>query len=164
MLRLRKLTLKVAIIASLVFAAILFMFAYLMVRSVLFLITDYAWYEKIVAFLLLCAEGFILVHGLGYFSYILHVFTHPTAVAGITTPIPPLKSFPPVAIIVSSFREPLPVVEDTLTCFYNLTYPNKHLFFLDDTRYDLPKDDPQLMARYREQIDDLCQRLGNGRN
>jgi len=160
MLRLRKLSPKVAVIASLVFVAILFMFAYLMVRSVLFLIADYHWYEKIVAFLLLCAEGFILVHGLGYFFDILHVLTHPTAVAGITGPIPPLKSYPPVAIIVSSFREPLPVVEDTLTCFYNLTYPNKYLFFLDDTRYDLPKDDPQVMARYRGQIDDLCQRLG----
>ena len=122
------------------------MFSYLMVRAILFIIADYHWYEKIVAFLLLCAEGFLLVHGLGYFFYILHVLTHPAATAGIAGPIPPLKSYPPVAIIVSSFKEPLAVVEDTLTCFYNLTYPNKNLFFLDDTRYDLPRDDPREMA------------------
>ncbi|MDD3581392.1 MAG: glycosyltransferase family 2 protein [Desulfobacca sp.] len=160
MFKLKKPSLKVALLAVLISSTILLMFAYLMVRSVLFIISDYHWYEKIVAFFLLCAEGFLLVHGMGYFFNILHVLTHPTAVAGITAPIPPLKSYPPVAIIVSSYREPLAVVEDTLTCFYNLTYTNKHLFFLDDTRYDLPQDDPQAMARYRQQIDDLCQRLG----
>jgi cellulose synthase (UDP-forming) len=153
-------SLKATILALLVLVTIILMFSYLIVRSVLFIIADYPWYEKIVAFLLLCAEGFLLVHGLGYFFDILHVLTHPTAVAGITRPIPPLKSYPPVAIIVSSFKEPLSVVEDTLTCFYNLTYPRKHLFFLDDTRYDLPQYDPGEMVLYREQIDDLCRRLG----
>jgi cellulose synthase (UDP-forming) len=160
MIKLKKLSLKVKIIAILVLLTITLMFSYLMVRTILFIIADYHWYEKIIAFLLLCAEGFLLVHGLGYYFYILHVLTHPAATAGIAGPIPPLKAYPPVAIIVSSFKEPLAVVEDTLTCFYNLTYPNKNLFFLDDTRYDLPRDDPREMALYRQQIDDLCQRLG----
>lgn len=160
MINLKKLSLKAAIIAILVLVTIILMFSYLIVRSILFIVADYHWYEKIVAFLLLGAEGFILVHGLGYFSAILHVLTHPTAAYGISGPIPPLNSYPPVAIIVSSFKEPLHVVEDTLICFYNLTYPNKNLFFLDDTRYDLPRNDPQEMALYRQKIDDLCQHLG----
>jgi cellulose synthase (UDP-forming) len=160
MIRLNKLSPKAAVISILVLVTIIAMFSYLVVRASLFIIADYHWYEKIVAFLLLCAEGFILVHGLGYFSNIFHVLTHPTATAGIAGPIPSLKSYPPVAIIISSFHEPLTVVEDTLTCFYNLTYSNKNLFFLDDTRYNLPRDDPQEMAAYRQKIDDLCRRLG----
>ncbi len=52
------------------------------------------------------------------------------------------------------------VVEDTLICFYNLTYPNKHLYFLDDTRYDLPGADTEKMLAYRESLDALCQRIG----
>jgi cellulose synthase (UDP-forming) len=71
-----------------------------------------------------------------------------------------LENYPPVAIIVSSFKEPLSVVEDTLTCFYNLTYPNKHLYFLDDTRYDTAWDTPEKMQAYRDDIDALCQRIG----
>lgn len=160
MARQKKLSPKAAIIAILVILTMMAMFSYLLVRAFLFIIADYLWYEKIVAFLLLCAEGFLLVHGLGYFFDVLHVLTQPTTSTGIAGSIPPLKTYPPVAIIVSSFREPLAVVEDTLTCFYNLTYANKNLFFLDDTRYDLPRDDPEEMALYRQQIDDLCQRLG----
>lgn len=160
MARQKKLFPKAAILATLVFLTMIVMFSYLLVRAFLFIIADYLWYEKIVAFFLLCAEGFLLVHGLGYFFSVFHVLTHPPAATGIAGSIPPLKTYPPVAIIVSSFREPLAVVEDTLTCFYNLTYTNKNLFFLDDTRYDLPRDDPEEMALYRQQIDDLCQRLG----
>ncbi len=64
MIGLKKLSLKAAIISILVLVTIIAMFSYLMVRAILFIIADYHWYEKIVAFLLLSAEGFILVHGL----------------------------------------------------------------------------------------------------
>ena len=104
MARLKRLSTKAVIIAILVLLTIMAMFSYLVVRATLFIIADYLWYEKIVAFLLLCAEGFLLVHGLGYFFDVLHVLTHPTATSGISGGIPPLKSHPPVAIIVSSFR------------------------------------------------------------
>ena len=41
---------------------------------------------------------------------------------------PELTEYPPVAVVVSSYKEPLSVIEDTLTCFYNMTYPNKQLY------------------------------------
>jgi cellulose synthase (UDP-forming) len=63
-------------------------------------------------------------------------------------------------VIVSSYKEPLDVVRNTLTCFANLDYPNKHLYFLDDTRYDLPNQDPKVMQAYRADIDALCEELG----
>lgn len=160
MIKWKRLSLRFSVVAALLLLTILAIFSYLVVRVSLFLITDLIWYDKIVALLLLGAETFILIHGLGYFFDILHVITNPTAAAGIQGPIPLLTSYPPVAIIVSSYREPLSVVTDTLTCFYNLTYPNKHLYFLDDTRYDLAKDDPEKMRAYRQSIDEMCQDIG----
>lgn len=133
---------------------------YLGARIFLFLAAEYAWYEKILALALLLGEAFLVMHGFGYFLNIYRVLTR-TGQAGLSPDnVPPLRSYPPIAVVVSSFREPLEVVEDTLTCFYNLTYPNKRIFFLDDTRYDLPGWDPAAAAAYRESIDGLCRRIG----
>ncbi len=132
---------------------------YVGARMVLVIISDYYWTDKLVAWLLLFAEMFIMFHGIGYLLHLLfvirarHSWTNADAV-------PPLRSTPPVAVVVSSYQEPLDVIEDTLVCFHNLTYPNKHLYFLDDTRYDLPGSDPSAMQAYRAAIDALCQRMG----
>lgn len=137
-------------------------FVYLITRTWLFFIADYGWLDKIVSATLLLAESFILVHSLGYFVNILHVVrtVEPAKARAANAPLPVLEHYPPVAIIVSSYKEPLSVIEDTLTCFYNLTYPNKYLYFLDDTRYDLPNQDPVKMAKYRADVDAICRRLG----
>ena len=155
----RKSISKTKILAVLALLTMLSVFLYLMVRTALFFIADYLWYEKSVAFLLLFAEAFILTHSIGYFLNLFHVITRPKD-SGIIEPSAELEKYPPVAIIVSSYKEPLHVVEDTIICFYNLTYPNKHLYFLDDTRYDLPQDNPEEMQAYRKEIDALCQRIG----
>ncbi|MFO7986570.1 MAG: glycosyltransferase family 2 protein [Desulfatiglandaceae bacterium] len=140
--------------------AILLAILYLMVRTILFIILDYHWYEKGVAFLLLFAETFIIFHGVGYFLEIYHLLRHKKGFVGSADVSPPLETYPPVAIIVSSYEEPLEVVEDTVISFYNLTYPNKHIYFLDDTRYDLPGQDTEKMQAYRRSINDMCQRIG----
>jgi len=133
---------RVYILTGLLFLTLASVTVYLSVRFILFFGSGYPWYEQITAFLLLAAETFILVHCIGYFLNILHVVRRKRDILPSIPPPEPLDSFPPVAIIVSSFREPLEVVEDTLTCFRNLTYPNKHLYFLDDTRYDVADRDP----------------------
>ena len=133
---------------------------YLLVRTFLFLILDYHWHEKIVALFLLFAETFIIIHGIGYLLEIYRVVIHGRGLTQPDDSPPPPESYPPVGIIVSSFNEPLEVVEDTLVSFYNLTYPNKYIYFLDDTRYDLPDQDPEERKRYRQSIDEICQRIG----
>ncbi|HOK06060.1 MAG TPA: glycosyltransferase family 2 protein [Syntrophales bacterium] len=152
---------KVKLLAGLLlpFVAIILAVCYLIVRTLVIVFSPYLWYEIVVAWLLLFAETFILIHGIGYFLEIIHVLRHRRSLAGPVPPPPPLAQYPPVAIIVSSFKEPLEVLENTLISFYNLTYPNKRIYFLDDTRYDLPGDDPQKMAAYREEINALCRRL-----
>ncbi len=141
-------------------ACILLASLYLVVRTVLFLALDYLWYEKLVALALLLAETFILAHGIGYFLEIYHVLAPRRSPEAPKPPPSSLNSHPPVAVIVSSYKEPLPVIEETVTAFYNLTYPNKHLYFLDDTRYDLPGQDPREMAEYRNAVDEMCKRIG----
>jgi cellulose synthase (UDP-forming) len=148
------------LMAGLVAMTIVMIFVYLAVRTTLFLAAPYAWYDKIVAGLLLVAELFVITHSLGYFLNILHVMRRGPAQAGASQEPPPLTDYPPVAVVVASYHEPLEVLRDTLTCFYNLTYPNKRLYLLDDTRYDLPKDDPEEMARYRAALDELCAEMG----
>ena len=44
---------------------LLVIFAYLMVRTALFVATEYAWYERVIAGCLLLSETFLLVHGFG---------------------------------------------------------------------------------------------------
>lgn len=134
--------------------------SYLTFRIGIFLATDYLWYEKTIALFLLLAETFILFHGMGYFLEIFHVIMRRRSLAAEEPPLPSLVEYPPVAIIVSSFKEPLEVIEATLVSFHNLTYPNKHLYFLDDTRYDLSGEDAVRMVAYRNDVDALCRRIG----
>ena len=143
-------------VAVLTVAAMVSTFVYLIARTFLFLLGDYRWYEKVLGTILLLAEIFILVHSLGYSLNIFRVATHKRSSRAFDSEVADLNSYPPVAILVASYKEPLEVVRDTLTCFYNLTYPNKQLFFLDDTRYDLPGSDPEAMRAYRESVDELC--------
>lgn len=140
-------------------SAIILAVSYLIVRTLLFLSADYAFYEKVVALLLLAAEAFLLVHGVGYFLEIYHVLAKRAGTKADDSEYPELKVFPPVAVIVSSFKEPIEVVEQTLISFYNLSYPNKQIYFLDDTRYDLPGNDAKEMAEYRKSVNDMCRRI-----
>lgn len=141
-------------------AGMLSIFLYLMARTTLFVISAELWQEIAVGGLLLLAEGFTMLHAFGYFLNIYHGLSAADAPRITRDTVPDLEVYPPVAIVVASYKEPLDVLEDTLTCFYNLTYPNKHIYFLDDTRYDKPGEDPKRMAEYRASIDELCQRIG----
>ncbi len=157
----RKFTItKTGIVAGLLALTILSVSSYLIVRTVLFFSADFLGYEMIAAFFLLGAEAFVLVHSFGYFLNIFRVLTHRRDQVVAAQPVSAPDAYPPVAIIVSSYKEPLSVVEDTLTCFYNLTYPNKHLYFLDDTRYDVPGGNTDKMRVYRESLDALCRKIG----
>ncbi len=142
-------------VAAMAFAAI-----YLIVRVILFMITDHVWYEKALALLLLLAEVFILVHGIGYFLEILSVAWTRRDFSRKELPTEPLPAYPPVAIVMPSYKEPLEVVKNSLITFYNLSYPNKYIYFLDDTRYDVSWDTPENMEAYKRSIEELCQYVG----
>ena len=149
---------KTLLLNSLAVAALITIFfgvTYLMARTIIYMSYTGTWYEKALGTLLLGAEFFILVHGAGYSLQLLRV----SGKHDKTQAPPPLPADPPpVAVVVSAYREPLDVLEKTLVSFYNLTYPNKHIYLLDDTRYD--REPPE--AGYREQVEALAQRAGVG--
>lgn len=135
---------------------LLTIFVYLIFRIYFVLTTHFRWYELFFAISLLFAEGFLIIHSIGYFLNVTMVYKK---FAGFTYALekPILKSYPPIAIVVASYKEPLDVLRDTLVCFYNLNYPNKNLYFLDDTRYDLPWDTEENKLKYKKDIEQLCQ-------
>jgi len=134
--------------------------AYLMARSVIYLSLSGVWYEKGLGFALLAAEIFILIHGAGYSFQLLRVSRKATA----TQPPPALPDvLPPVAVVVSAYKEPLDVVEKTLISFYNLRYPNKQLYLLDDTRYEPSASHSEAdQQAYRAKVDALVKKVGVG--
>lgn len=148
-----------ALALTLVIATMVLSTIYLIVRTVLFILTDLVWYEKLLSVALLFCEFFILMHGFGYFRNVINSIRAPQRATDDDWILPVLDSYPPIAVIVSSYREPIEIVENTLICFRNMTYPNKHLYFLDDTRYDVPAGQTPEMAQYRQDIDSMCQRL-----
>jgi len=147
---------------SLIAFTLFIIIIYLIFRILIFIAADYAWYEKFFGLLLLLAQFFILTHGFGYFLNLFRVIrSEQNTASGQQLKSMELQDYPPVAIIVSSFREPVHVVRDTLISFYNLTYPNKRIYFLDDTRYDPESWSSRESAdAYRKQIDDMCRRIG----
>lgn len=151
---------KIALVLAVPVAAMTFAALYLVVRITLFLLADYVWYEKCIAFLLLMAEFFILVHGIGYFFEIFSVAWTRREFSRKEIPAESLPSYPPVAIVMPSYKEPLDVVKNSLITFYNLTYPNKYIYFLDDTRYDTGWDTPENMEAYKRSIEELCRYVG----
>lgn len=153
-------TKKRAWLAAIPVVPILLAILYLAVRTALFFMAEYAWYEKVVAGGLLFAEMFMFVHGVGYLGEIFHVIVHGGTLQGDDGTTKKMESHPAVAVVVSAYHEPIDVLEKTLSCLYNLNYPKICVYFLDDTRYDLPGSDPVEMEDYRNAVDSLCQRHG----
>ena len=147
-------------LSALTAAGLVVIVLYALARTTLFLLNDYNWYERLITGSLLLSEGFMLVHSLGSFLNVLRVLRAGQGKRVMPEGLAELTHYPPVAIVVSSYKEPLSVVEDNLICFRNLIYPNKHIYFLDDTRYDLPRQDAAAMGQYREAINTLCRDIG----
>jgi cellulose synthase (UDP-forming) len=147
-------------LAGIVVGTMLATSAFMVVRITLFLLTEGEWYDRMAAAVLLFAECFYFLNCLGYFGNVFRVLTRPRGDVALPDDLPELEEYPEIAIAVASYKEPLDVVENNLICFRNLTYPNKQIYLLDDTRYDLKKEDPAKLQEYRAAIDDLCRRIG----
>lgn len=129
-------------------------------RTILWLQAPVSVFDKGIALFLLLAEAFIVTHAFGYFLNIFHVLKgRKRAVAALDDP-PILTTSPIVSIVVPSYNEPISVLSNTLTCLRNLTYPNKQIFLLDDTRYDKPETSAMDLNEYRAAVDALCEELG----
>lgn len=94
--------------------------------------------------LLLVGESFFLLHGFGFSANVLRGLRH-RAPEG-----PSPADLPPVAVFVSSYNEPVELVEGTLRAAMSVDYPRKAVYLLDDST------EPETVDRLRE----VCARLG----
>ena len=108
---------------------LVFMCVYFLVRAIALAFLDYTPLDRLMALLLLAAETHILIHAFGFFVSVL-------ASEG-QEPIKDLPlddaHAPSVAVIVAARHEPRAILEQTMTTFHNLLYPNKAIYLLNDS-------------------------------
>jgi cellulose synthase (UDP-forming) len=140
---------KKMIYSMFLFLAIITAFVYIGVRLYIYLSGNVLWYEKVIGGFLLASEILIMIHGIGYFFEILTVYYYRKKENEY-----PLTTKPFVAIIIPSYHEPIEILKNTLALCENISYPNKKIFLLDDTRYE-SMHDPKLQ-KYKKEVDRLC--------
>lgn len=129
------------IMALTIFAFIALM-TYAIVRTVLYQSARYSGSDNLLAFLLIFAELFVLLHGFGYMTHII------VSSSGKVPPPPTVKvkEEPPVAIVVAARHEPKDVLEGTFLTINNIDYKNKRVYFLDDSSIDSFKKEAEELA------------------
>ncbi|MGM0442208.1 MAG: glycosyltransferase family 2 protein [Elusimicrobiota bacterium] len=103
---------------------------YYLSRTFFFFISDYSWMDRIFGGMLLIGETYILVHAFGFLLSVFRVHEDYR-----------IEEFgeycfidtPPVAVIVAARHEPKEILADTFTTIYNLDYPKKNIYLLDDS-------------------------------
>ncbi|MFA7677490.1 MAG: glycosyltransferase [Candidatus Omnitrophota bacterium] len=119
---------------------------YSLTRAVFIYYADYVPLEKILAVIFFLAESFVMLHAFGYF---LSIYNLSRKKKELAQP-PELKGFPPVAILIPARHEPKKVLEETLATVYNLNYPNKTIYLLDDSTQE----------KYRQEAEGLASAYG----
>ncbi|HNW44312.1 MAG TPA: glycosyltransferase [Elusimicrobiales bacterium] len=117
---------------------------YFVARVIIFSYSDYTALEKLFALMLLTGETYMLVHALGYMVNVFHLRSREEQ-----KPAAPLEQGkdPWVAVVVAARHEPKQILEETLITFRNLDYPNKNIYFLDDSSDQRFKDEADELAR-----------------
>jgi cellulose synthase (UDP-forming) len=149
---------KPTITQGLFFLLLISIIVYLLVRSVFIIYADYVVFEKILAVVFFLSEAFIMFHAFGYLGTIYRLNRSPE-----TKEIQPLprNDFPSVAIFIPARHESKEVLEATIMSCYNLAYPNKTIYLLDDSSLRQYKDEAQELARkYDVQIFRRTERHG----
>lgn len=137
-----------------IFSTIALAVTYLLLRFFIFSISSYHWYERLLSSLLLFSEIFIFIHGLGYLLEITPVLLKFKSFYEKHPEPEELKTYPQVVVVVPSYHEPLEILRTTLISCYNLSYPKKEVWLLDDTRYELLAIDEA--AIYKNDLEKLC--------
>ena len=131
--RVRSLKLRVtqATIFGLSAATLVAMTAYICVRATTLFSPGYSVADAVMAALLIGAEIFLCLHGVGYFvSVVKAERRHQLAVPMLFTES---RHMPPVAVLVAAFNESPDVLEETLASVFAMDYPSFHVYLVDDS-------------------------------
>lgn len=124
--------------------ALIAILVYVIARASLFLFASYTGIEKIFAVLLISAEIFVLIHGLGYVFDVLKALRLQDKAK---LPSYTLKEFPSVAILVAARHESKEMLEETFVTLKNINYPNKTIYFLDDSSDERYKKEAEELSK-----------------
>ncbi len=102
---------------------------------------------KIIAIALLCTEAFVVFHSI---SYAINFLSALRAQEPARVEISDWSKAPTVAVLVPARHEPYEVLERTFLCLKNLDYPNKVIYFLDDSSEE----------RYNREAEELATTYG----
>lgn len=122
---------------------IIFLALYILSRIIIFYHTDYGPIDNFFGLLLLTAEGFIAIHSL---NFLLGIIRIPTSKYRKEN----LQYYPSVAVVVAARHEPKEILNKTFITLKLLKYPNKNLYFLDDSSEDI----------FRKEALEICERHG----
>lgn len=89
-----------------------------------------------------------MIHAFGYFIGIYRINREKTAVS--SAGVDELKDFPSVSILIPARHEPKQVLENTLISCYNIDYPNKTVYLLDDSSDE----------KYKKEAEELSKQYG----
>lgn len=132
----------------LAFFAIVAAMAYLVIRAVLVYWASYKGADWMLAVLLIAAEIFILLHGIGYIINIIRTDWRLKLIVKQTErKVLDREALPPVAILVPARHEPREVLEQTFVTINNIDYANKKIYLLDDSVDEKYKREAEEIAR-----------------
>lgn len=138
-------------VTALCVLAVIAAITYMVTRAVLLYRAEYSPSDGALAVLLLLAEGFIMVHSIGYTVNILRVHRRikPEIRETLTRDLDP-DNLPSVAVLVAARHEPRHVLEQTFLTIQNMDYGNKKVYFLDDS----------LEASYKQEAEEIARDFG----
>jgi len=108
---------------------LIFIIVYFVCRAVFLSYAVSSPLEKVLGLLFFAAEAYVMFHAFGYFLGIYKLTKSKKSEPKITE----LTSFPPVAILIPARHEPKEILENTIASCYNLSYPSKTIYILDDS-------------------------------
>jgi len=148
---------------------LLLMTAYVCVRLTTLFASGYSAADATMAALLIGAELFLCVHGVGYFLSVIKAERHQQHSAPIlfshyrrtnARPGSPAAT-PHVAVLVAAFNESADVLEETLASVCAMDYPAAHVYLIDDsTRPECQQGAARVAATYGARLVHRTDRSG----
>jgi len=139
------------LINSIILLALVTIMIYVITRAVLLGSAEYSGVDRLTSWLLILAEFFIILHGIGYTLNIFRAYRYKQTEEKLDEVAhEKLKSEPSVAILVAARHEPKVVLAETFMSLINLNYDNKKVYFLDDSSDE----------NYKREAEELSEELG----
>ena len=139
-------TTKPSISQALIVMLLVSIIVYIVLRTVFTAYAKYNLLEKSIAVFLLFSEAYVMFHSLAFFIAVFKAgkseIPEPDTVE--------LNDPPSVDILIPARHEPKEVLESTILACYNLSYPSKTIYVLDDSSEQ----------RYKDEAAELAQRYG----